>query len=718
MKLRSIQLQGFKTFGSRTRLNFSSGLTAIVGPNGSGKSNLADAVAWVLGEQALSALRVKRSSEIIHQPTDGEASPNMVDVQISVEDKDGFLPLEGSDFDINRVGFRDGESEYRLNGHRTRLNQIREIFAPFGMAGRSFSLIRQGHCDQYLSVNAIQRRRIVEEAAGALGLIQKKMSAVRRLTRISDHLGPVYQELRDLKLSLSHLERQARQFERRKQLIETLGTAVAKFYIPTVKKVSTELDRNAKELKDIRNQQEVAEASYQEQRFAASKLQCELEILDKRLKADQGSLSQAKKQFADLRERQKVLEERGRNLNVFRAQSQERQKAAVQSLFNSSSRLKHYRHNISQIEPKIRNAQQDLEELATKAKEFQESKEKHQKALTQITLELEQLAVSRSSLKGELSILQWQDSQEESNAQYRLEELREAETGRQQLADTLTEELAEIQRCTLEKENLIAQQADLKNASGKVQRKLQELQDLASHLSGQQSRCLARQDYLTEISRQGAAAFEELPGMDKSLGQLATLLYVEPANQAGVSACLGDWQYSYVFRNWAEALDVWEAAQKQEVASDLRLAVLQDIPETTPSDLADKRLLSAAQAVKVSKEIRKLIGYMLANSALARGDCESVATYSSISSGKLSFLATKRGDLIAKPGLVKIRGSGKGQEGLLNVAFEVQGLEAKRKEISSQLIEVLNQTENATAKVATAEGEGKRLRDTLARGQS
>ncbi len=711
MKLRSIHLRDFKTFGASAHLELSPGLTAIVGPNGSGKSNLADAVAWVLGEQALSALRIKRSRDLIHQPMNGLAAPNLVEVQISIEDQEGVLPLEGHDFDINRVGYRDGESEYRLNGHRTRLTQIREIFAPFGMAKRSFSLIRQGHCDQFLIVSPAQRRRIVEEAAGALGLIHKKQAAERRLARIADHLAPVHRELSDLQLSLSHLERQARQFERRKRLVEELRIAVARFYAPVLQIVESELVQTARELAEMRSQQEISEMSFQRQRLSASQLQGQAHTLDEQVAAAQKGLSQAEEQYMALVSETQVLAEREHSLERLQAQNQSRQESEEQSLASVQSNLNQHRRVRAELENRTWQLQQKLHQVRQEVEEQRQTRMQQQQILARTEAELKVLEEAQGDLQREQSMLLWQQQQDEEAAQRQAEELRRTKAEALQIEKSLVRVQTERKDCTHRKGTLDSQLTSLQNAVAATRKTLQTQRQALSELDAQQSRCQARRDYCAETARQSAAPFAHVPGMERSLGQLGTLLHVEPASQAGVAACLGEWQYSYVFHTWAEATQVWQEAQKTKTASDLRLAVLEAVPAKAFSPLADATLLPAVQG---AAEIRGLVGHLLTQAALAQDAKEAISRFSAKDPARrLSFIVTRQGDLLTEPGLVRVRGTGAKRDSLLNVAHEMRTLDSELQDLSRSQEQARDRIQDAIAQLARADREVRTVRAAL-----
>ncbi len=707
MRLRSIELKGFKTFGTGTKLELSPGLTAVVGPNGSGKSNLADAFAWVLGEQANSALRIKRSRDLIYQPINGHPSSNMVEVQISIEDSEGVLSSRGSGYDINRVGYQDGDSEYRLNGRRTRLNQIREVFAPFGMAKRSFSLIRQGYCEQFLSVSPFQRLRIIEEAAGALGLIHRKQASERRLSRISLHLAPVHQEMRELKVSLSHLEKQARQFERRQQLVEELRLALVQFYLPALEAAQAEQVQTALELSEINNEQRDAEASFQERRLEASQIQGQIRDLDSQLEATRQALSQAEQAYVTQLSKTQVLKERGNNLARLRNQVGGKQESEENALAAAQTRLTQHRRSRAILADKYWEMEQELSRSIQKAVKSRKAWDRNQKAKERFETELKELTTVHSGLENERIMLRWQQRHEENAAQRLESDLRDARKENSHVQDLLALLQTEIQDISREKQNLANRLDVFRNEASRARNELLELQQIDSTLNSQQAKLQARQDYLTEISQQSAAPFARLPGMEKSLGQLAALLYVNPVHQAGIAACLGEWQFSYVFRTWRDAQQVWREAHRTKNTADLRLAVLEAVPEETPSQMADAILMPAVQAITGMEEIGPLIGHLLAGFALAQDAHEAVSCYSNRLEKKYPFIATLRGDILAKPGVIKVRGGGGGREGLLNVAYESQELQLKGKDFTLQQEETHKRAQRKAAELARTESKVK-----------
>ncbi len=210
MRLKHLELHGFKTFAGWAEFVFPTSLTAIVGPNGSGKSNLADAVRWVLGEQSFSILRAKKSEDLIFAGGDGRARSGMAEVYITLDNSDGFFPIDFGELTIGRRAYRDGDNEYLLNGSKVRLRDIAELLSQTGLARRTYAVIGQGLIDQALSLRAEERRALFEEAAGISLYRQKREEALRRLEDTQRNLDRVKDIVAEIGPRVRQLERQAR----------------------------------------------------------------------------------------------------------------------------------------------------------------------------------------------------------------------------------------------------------------------------------------------------------------------------------------------------------------------------------------------------------------------------------------------------------------------------------------------------------------------------
>src|SRR3989454_6388928 len=205
MFLRSLNLRGFKSFADKATLEFTPGISVIVGPNGSGKSNIADAIAWVLGEQGPRALRGAQMADVIFAGSPSRQPLGMAEVRMVIDNSAGLIPVPASEIEISRTIYRSGESEYRLGGRPCRLLDIQELLSDTGMGRALHTIIGQGNLDDVLQARPEDRRQFVEEAAGIAKHRRRRERAERKLAgleqelpRIQDLVGEVRRQLRPL----------------------------------------------------------------------------------------------------------------------------------------------------------------------------------------------------------------------------------------------------------------------------------------------------------------------------------------------------------------------------------------------------------------------------------------------------------------------------------------------------------------------------------------
>lgn len=209
MHLKSLTLKGFKSFAAPTTLRFEPGITCVVGPNGSGKSNVVDAIAWVLGEQGAKALRGGKMEDVIFAGTPGKAPLGRAEVTLTIDNADGALPIEYAEVSLTRLMFRDGASEYSINGSRCRLVDVQELMSDSGIGRELHVVVGQGQLDAVLSARPEDRRAFIEEAAGVLKHKKRKEKALRKLEAMQANLTRLQDLTVELRRQLKPLGRQA-----------------------------------------------------------------------------------------------------------------------------------------------------------------------------------------------------------------------------------------------------------------------------------------------------------------------------------------------------------------------------------------------------------------------------------------------------------------------------------------------------------------------------
>ena len=209
MYLKSLEIQGFKSFPDKTVLSFGSDLTAIVGPNGSGKSNIADAIRWVMGEQSTRTLRGSKMEDVIFDGTAKRKGLGFAEVSLVIDNSEHIFPMEETEVSVTRRYYRSGESEYYINRRSCRLKDVNELFMDTGLGREGYSIIGQGKIDEILSIKSADRREVFEEAAGISRYRHRKEEAERKLERTQENLVRINDKIDELELQVEPLRAQA-----------------------------------------------------------------------------------------------------------------------------------------------------------------------------------------------------------------------------------------------------------------------------------------------------------------------------------------------------------------------------------------------------------------------------------------------------------------------------------------------------------------------------
>ncbi len=267
MRLKNIEMQGFKSFADKIYLDFNPGITAIVGPNGSGKSNISDAIRWVMGEQSIKSLRGSKMEDVIFSGTEARKALGFAEVTLTLDNSDRYFHLDFPEITVTRRVYRSGEGEYYINKTLCRLKDIHELFMDTGLGRDGYSIIGQGKIDSILSTKSEDRRQIFEEAAGISKYKYRKIEAERKLLQTTENLTRVADILTELESQLGPLERQsekARRYLLLRDEMRNLDITVSVINAEKAKKELTELSHNisllTEQIDDIKGELEQTDA--------------------------------------------------------------------------------------------------------------------------------------------------------------------------------------------------------------------------------------------------------------------------------------------------------------------------------------------------------------------------------------------------------------------------------------------------------------------------
>ena len=238
MNLKSLELQGFKSFPDKTLIRFGDDITAIVGPNGSGKSNISDAILWVMGEQSSRTLRGAKMEDVIFSGTQKRSAVGFAEATLTLDNSDRVLPYDADEVMVTRRYYRSGDSEYYINRQSARLKDINEMFMDTGMGKEGYSNIGQGRIDEILSLKSADRREIFEEAAGISKYRHRKEETERKLAHTEDNLLRIGDKVSELELQLEPLKVRSEKARKYLELKEELRSVEVAVWLDTLDRLS------------------------------------------------------------------------------------------------------------------------------------------------------------------------------------------------------------------------------------------------------------------------------------------------------------------------------------------------------------------------------------------------------------------------------------------------------------------------------------------------
>jgi chromosome segregation protein len=314
--LERLTLRGFKSFASATTLHFEPGLTCVVGPNGSGKSNVVDAIAWVLGEQGAKALRGGTMSDVIFAGTPNRPPLGRAEVQLTIDNSDGALPIDYAEVTIGRLMFRSGESEYSINGQPCRLLDVQELMSDSGIGRELHVVVGQGQLDAVLGARPEDRRAFIEEAAGVLKHRKRKEKALRKLEAMSANLARVSDLSAELRRQLGPLGRQAEAARKAGAVQATVRDARLRLLADDLVSARAQLVEEREAESTVRTRLTEVEAQLAESREREAQLGAAAEADTPALGAARATVSRLTQLREQLRGIRSLAEERTRHLQT------------------------------------------------------------------------------------------------------------------------------------------------------------------------------------------------------------------------------------------------------------------------------------------------------------------------------------------------------------------------------------------------------------------
>ncbi|HAV78892.1 MAG TPA: hypothetical protein DCX53_16190, partial [Anaerolineae bacterium] len=405
LRLKSLELQGYKTFASKATFEFASGITAIVGPNGSGKSNIADALRWVLGEQSYTLLRGKKTEDMIFNGSEHRSRASMASAHILFDNTNGWLPVDFSEVGMTRRAYRDGHNDYLLNDQQVRLRDLNELLSASGLADRTYTIMGQGLVDASLALKAEDRRKLFEEAAG-VGLYRtRREEALKRLENTKRNLERVLDIMSELEPRLRSLERQSKRANEYLRAQADLKLILREWY-------GYHWHKAQQELTDAREVVKAQEARLQEARKEHAAAQAEYNAFRERLSGLRSKLNEWHRQSSELHSHREevsrelaVLEERRRALLASQTSAMTDQERASDEERVARERLEEVKQEVARLKAEYDEAQKQYEDVQQSLQNKQSERTSLEENLHSARAQIEKWNTQRAELQARLDEL-------------------------------------------------------------------------------------------------------------------------------------------------------------------------------------------------------------------------------------------------------------------------------------------------------------------------
>ncbi|MER5653866.1 chromosome segregation protein SMC [Streptomyces sp. NPDC002131] len=562
MHLKALTLRGFKSFASATTLRFEPGITCVVGPNGSGKSNVVDALSWVMGEQGAKSLRGGKMEDVIFAGTTGRPPLGRAEVSLTIDNSDGALPIEYAEVTITRIMFRNGGSEYQINGDTCRLLDIQELLSDSGIGREMHVIVGQGQLDSVLHADPMGRRAFIEEAAGVLKHRKRKEKALRKLDAMKANMARVQDLTDELRRQLKPLGRQAAVARRAAVIQADLRDARLRLLADDLVRLRGALQSEIADEAALKERKESAEAELKKALQREAHLEDEVRQLTPRLQRAQQSWYELSQLAERVRGTISLADARVKSATSVPAE--ERRGRDPEDMEREAARI---REQEAELEAALEAAERALEDTVAHRAELERELTVEERRLKDVARAIADRREGLARLNGQVNAAR----SRAASAQAEIDRLAAARDEAQERAFAAQEEYEQLKA---EVEGLDAGDADLTDQHEAAKR---ALSDAEAGLSAAREAVTAaeRRRAATQARREALAlglrrkdgtgallgARDRLTGL---LGPAAELLSVTPGFEVALAAAFGAAADAVAVSTPASAAEAIRLLRKQD----------------------------------------------------------------------------------------------------------------------------------------------------------
>lgn len=628
MRLKSIEINGFKSFADKIKLDFETNITAIIGPNGSGKSNVADAVRWVLGEQSAKTLRGSKMEDVIFSGTDNKIKKNYSTVSITFDNSDNVIPIDFKEVTISRKLYRTGESDYFINKSNVRLKEVRELFLDTGIGREGYSIIGQGRIEEIINGKSEDRRAIFEEASGISKIKYQKNESQKKLFKAKDNLT----RLRDIIIQNENrygfLKGQSTKAKKGIALLENIEKA--EFSISykdynnlncNFNKYSENLEINKEELFDINKE-------FENVKLKISPLKEELNNITNVIEKDSAELDRINNKKNDITNKKNVLIERNKFIRLNNEQSLKLKQEYIDNLEKINLEISEQEKRISEKNSilknyiddknKVKNELSKNKELLSSKVQIQDKlfleKEELESKISDLETEKRANEIITDSIKKKIE----ENTEEVTKLNIEKENIEKKLSKNNSLLESNNQKVQNIDLTIYEKRQLISElekelislNNQISNINNEINYKNKEIIMLKNYIRNYEGYGKSVQDLFKLCDRE-----TELKSM--ICGTLGELISVEEKYKKAIDTVLSSNLQGIVVHNDLEAKKIIEKIKANKIGRLNFFPISKILLKKERSNIIDSDILSFANdVITCDNDYRNIVDYFLANTVI------------------------------------------------------------------------------------------------------
>lgn len=628
MRLKSIEINGFKSFADKIKLDFETNITAIIGPNGSGKSNVADAVRWVLGEQSAKTLRGSKMEDVIFSGTDNKIKKNYSTVSITFDNSDNVIPIDFKEVTISRKLYRTGESDYFINKSNVRLKEVRELFLDTGVGREGYSIIGQGRIEEIINGKSEDRRAIFEEASGISKIKYQKNESQKKLFKAKDNLT----RLRDIIIQNENrygfLKGQSTKAKKGIALLEDIEKA--EFSISykdynnlnsNFNKYSENLEINKEELFDINKE-------FENVKLKISPLKEELNNITNVIEKDSAELDRINKKKNDITNKKNVLIERNKFIRLNNEQFLKLKQEYIDNLEKINLEISEQEKKISEKNSILKNYINDKNKVKNELSKSKELLSSKVQILDKFFLEKEEIENKISDLETEKRANEIITDSIKKKIEENTEEVTKLNIEKENIEKKLSENNSLLESNNQKVQNIDLTIFEKRQLISELEKELISLNNQVSNINNEinykNKEIIMLKNYIRNYEGYGKSVQDLFKLCDRETelksmicGTLGELISVEEKYKKAIDTVLSSNLQGIVVHNDLEAKKIIEKIKANKIGRLNFFPISKILLKKEYSSIIDSDILSFANdVITCDNDYRNIVDYFLANTII------------------------------------------------------------------------------------------------------